>query len=159
MNLRAYFFGNMYLSSIQQGIQAAHVVAEMFIKYHGLHPTLIDWANAHKTMILLNGGYSEELHRLHGVFASRENPYPYAAFRESEQALEGAITSVGIILPEYIWIGAKQVQKDPVTMPGTLVRKGFVEYQTDFGENVEYPVTKWEIENLICQLGNYGLAK
>ena len=31
--MRAYFWGNMYLSSIQQGIQAAHVVTEMFAKY------------------------------------------------------------------------------------------------------------------------------
>lgn len=30
---RAYFFGNMYLSQIQQGIQAAHVVAEMSMAY------------------------------------------------------------------------------------------------------------------------------
>lgn len=159
MNLRAYFFGNMYLSSIQQGIQAAHVVAEMFVKYHGIHPMLLDWATIHKTMILLNGGYSNELHRLHGVFASNENPFPYAAFYESEAALDGAITSLGIILPEYIWIGARQVREDPITMPGILARKGFVDYQTDFGENVEYSVTRWEIDNLICQLSNYGLAK
>ena len=31
--MRAYFFGNMYLSSIQQGIQAAHCLGEMFLKY------------------------------------------------------------------------------------------------------------------------------
>ena len=31
--MRAYYFGNMYLSSIQQGIQAAHATHELFNKY------------------------------------------------------------------------------------------------------------------------------
>ena len=30
--LRAYFFGNMYLSQIKQGIKAAHVVTKKFAK-------------------------------------------------------------------------------------------------------------------------------
>jgi len=71
--MRAYFFGNMYLSSIQQGIQAAHVVTEMFTKYPIDHECikfddLNDWANNHKTMILLNGGYGENLYDLLGFF-------------------------------------------------------------------------------------------
>ena len=58
--MRAYFFGNLYMSSIQQGIQAAHAVADMFIKYSNenepnYHP-LREWATDHKTMILLNAG-------------------------------------------------------------------------------------------------------
>ena len=33
MELRCYHFGNMYLSSIQQGIRAAHAQMAMFVKY------------------------------------------------------------------------------------------------------------------------------
>lgn len=111
--MRAYFFGNMYLSSIQQGIQSAHCLAEMFIKYQymdGLTDNesqkcthLYNWANYHKTMILLNGGYSEALRTLAEFFDTRDNPYPWAKFHEGQDALDGALTCVGIILPERVY--------------------------------------------------------
>lgn len=163
MELRAYFFGNMYLSSIQQGIQAAHVVTEMFNKYyvkpHPLTHMLNTWARNDKTMILLNAGPGIELHRLHRVFSSSENPFPHATFYEDGDALDGAMTSVGIILPEYIWVGAQQIKANPIERPGIMLRQGFVEYQNSDGEKVEHPFTRWEFDELICQLGNYGLAK
>lgn len=103
--MRAYFFGNMYLSSIQQGIQAAHVTAELFMKSHSEEGNmfLLDWANNHKTMILLNAGYSEELRRLIEFFDSQDNPYPWASFNEGQDALDGALTCVGIVVPESIY--------------------------------------------------------
>lgn len=103
--MRAYFFGNMYLSSIQQGIQAAHVTAELFMKAHSEEGNmfLLDWANNHKTMILLNAGYSEELRRLIEFFDTAENRYPWASFNEGQDALDGALTCVGIVIPEKIY--------------------------------------------------------
>ena len=111
--MRAYLIGNMYLSSIQQGIQAAHCIAEMFTKYTGellatrsQGPTaiqLFDWAQNHKTVIVLNGGYSSALETLYQLFDSDENPYAYAKFHEEEAALNGALTSVGIIVPSRIY--------------------------------------------------------
>jgi hypothetical protein len=164
VELRAYFFGNMYLSSIQQGIQAAHVVADIFTQYrpgdNQAADMLYDWAENHKTMILLNGGYGSELHRLYETFSSPENPYPFAAFRESAEALDGAMTSVGIVLPEYVWIGAKQIREGWIE-EGRIARSGKVSY-SDWNngmKDVSYDITKWEFENLICQLNNYGLAK
>ena len=82
--MRAYFFGNMYLSSIQQGIQAAHVVGELFTSYSESRTNamseggklLWEWACDHKTMILLNGGYSENIHRLCEFFDDYQNTYP-----------------------------------------------------------------------------------
>lgn len=164
MELRAYFFGNMYLSSIQQGIQAAHVVTEMFNKYyvkpHPLTHMLNTWAREDKTMILLNAGPGIELHRLHRVFSSSENPFPHATFYEDGDALDGAMTSVGIILPEYIWIGAKQIKEQSTRyLPGTMLDHGYVEYEKDDGERVEHPFTTWEFQQLICRLSDYGLAK
>lgn len=164
MELRAYFFGNMYLSSIQQGIQAAHVVADMFVKYNdpeqpGYHP-LHEWASDHKTMILLNAGYSEQIRYLIEQFDTPDNPYPWAAFHEGADALDGALTSVGIILPEYIWIGAKQIKESWVDM-GDIMSSGQVTY-SDWNNNmktVTYDITKWEFDALICQLNNYGLAR
>jgi hypothetical protein len=104
--MRSYFFGNMYLSSIQQGIQAAHVVHDMFVKYQiesEQKRTLFDWATNRKTMILLNAGYADEILKLQEFFRSAENPYPWATFHEEGASLNFAATSVGIVLPEKIY--------------------------------------------------------
>tara|TARA_R110002020_G_scaffold475286_2_gene709424 strand:+ start:332 stop:790 length:459 start_codon:yes stop_codon:yes gene_type:complete len=108
-NYRAYFFNNMYLTGIHAGIQAQHCTAEMFIKYSGsdwyssLGETLKEWAFNHKTTIILNGGYASNLTRIENLLNESSNKYPWACFNESMDALEGCITSVGIILPEEIY--------------------------------------------------------
>jgi hypothetical protein len=124
-NYRAYFFNNMYLTGIHAGIQAQHCTAEMFNKYPseesgvyewgtqeevleferevevGCH--LYDWASEDKTTIILNGGYASNLILIESLFEDVDNPYPWATFRESKDALNGCITSVGIILPERVY--------------------------------------------------------
>ena len=113
--MRAYFFGNMYLSSIQQGIQAAHATHEMFTKYRNQitpEKVLYDWAIDHKTMILLNGGYAETIQEL--VFFFERQPghlqcdYPFAPFYEEKASLNGALTTVGIILPKKSTLSRQQ---------------------------------------------------
>lgn len=123
--LRAYFFQNMYLQGIHAGIQSQHTTGEMFVKYNPNHldietdcvgncpklgPTemLYEWANEHKTTIVLNGGYAENLYRLVGVLADINNPYPWAYFKESKEALGGVLTNVGIILPQKIFNFSKE---------------------------------------------------
>lgn len=108
--MRAYFFGNMYLSQIQQGIQAAHAVTRMFTKY-AKHPTsmqhavLMDWASYHETMILLNGGNHESLNHIYNelVPISDMLGLPISIFNEDDQSLRGACTSVGIVVPASIY--------------------------------------------------------
>lgn len=107
-NYRGYFFGNMYLSSIQHGIQAAHVIKEMVATYYMSAYTtadkvLTDWITEDKTMILLNGGYQSALLDLYKDLLSLTDGgsvYPVAKFHEEKDALNGAVTSVGIVLPE-----------------------------------------------------------
>lgn len=114
--MRAYFFGNMYLSSIQQGIQASHVVTKLFRKYETswyngiwIEPTqnprsiLHDWADNHVTKILCNAGYGSEIRSLEEFFTTIANPYPFISFCEEASALDGAITSIGIVLPAKIY--------------------------------------------------------
>lgn len=75
-NFRLYTFINFYLSSIQQGIQSAHIVSELFTKYpqgkthnitingHAIanaHFALQQWATEDKTIIVLNGGTSFDI--------------------------------------------------------------------------------------------------
>ena len=157
--MRAYFFGNMYLSSIQQGIQAAHVVADMFIKYpmetvEEEEGILYDWASVHKTMILLNGGYSENLHDLVGFFDHDNNPYPTAFFNESIAALDGAITSVGIILPEKIYKAAAKIRSGLNVRQKTTWKK----YNEIVMNNRRVEYTNWEVE-LINKLNTFDMAR
>lgn len=108
--MRAYFFGNMYLSSIQQGIQSAHVVHQMFVS-DPENEMLWEWATNHKTMVLLNGGFGENLHNFRHLFSSSANPYPWAGFFEEPAALDGALTSVGIIVPEKVYETVRYVRR------------------------------------------------
>ena len=112
--MRAYFFGNMYLSSIQQGIQAQHCTAELFLKYlphTDAAGPLYNWAKNHKTSILLNGGNCYELSEIFEMLDHSDNPYPWAMFQESTEALSRALTCVGIILPNEVYVGAEELRR------------------------------------------------
>jgi len=109
---RLYTFNNMYLSPIQHGIQTAHVVSELFVKYDRDETTeeqsmLFDWAENHKTLIVMNGGYAQNLRTVYAELENTFNPYPYAKFHEEEAALDGALTSVGIVVPARVYNLAK----------------------------------------------------
>lgn len=160
--MRAYFFGNMYLSSIQQGIQAAHAVAEMFIKYHN-HTTyhfdmIHEWADKHKTMVLLNAGYSEEIRNLITFFSEKSNPFPWAPFREGADALDNALTTVGIILPEEIYNASKTLREGLKGDPLQLLTQAVNGDMSGIDPWNGYKPTMWEQE-VAGRLNNYGLAR
>ena len=112
--MRCYHFGNFYLSSIQQGIQAAHAQMELFVKYQdtGINyvedyqPTideieyqqkvddLYDWAENHKTMVCLNGGALEDLKNIEELMLNPENKFPWSKFYEDESSLGGILTNI-----------------------------------------------------------------
>ena len=159
--MRAYFFGNMYLSSIQQGIQAAHVVAEMFVKYpedvDAASNTLREWAICSKTMILLNGGYLDTINKLREFFSNKKNPYPWAPFYEGEDALGGVLTTVGIILPEKIYETASLI-RSKVIDPVYLEEFGsYTKTDETTGQTTTWEYSAWEFK-LIEQLNMFGLA-
>lgn len=147
--MRFYGFGNYYLSSLQQGLQAAHCVAEMFVKYGPNESNqlnqLYDWAENHKTMVLLNGGNSASLADLYNHLNDSDNPYPFVKFHEDEQSLNGALTYVGIILPERVYDAAAQI------------REGTYEFNSYQNPSIE-PISFWE-HGLITLLNDCGLAK
>ncbi len=164
--MRAYFFGNMYLSSIQQGIQAQHCTGEFAVNYNPAlaadgklycedpekYAMLMDYLDNHKTSILLNGGYSENLHRLISLFATEDNSYPWAFFHESEEALDGALTCVGIILPEAIYETAAFVRQ-----ARSNEARDIVDHFNATGIFEEEVFSDFEIE-LINELTDYGMA-
>jgi hypothetical protein len=119
--MRLYAFGNVYLSQIQQGIQGLHAVVELFslaqelteqvgsenlpAEYKAQFNMLYLWAKHYKTVIFLNGGNQADLTEL-DLFLSQGH-YPVSRFCEDEISINGALTSVCIILPEKIYEGAK----------------------------------------------------
>jgi hypothetical protein len=119
--LRLYTFANFYLSAIQAGIQSAHVVHELFVKYKNKPTsdhsrTLYDWATNHKTMIVLNGGANDGINAVADLFINNAKrlkfPAPFASFNEDDISLGGIMTAVGIILPEEIYeaVSASRLQ-------------------------------------------------
>jgi hypothetical protein len=118
---RLYTFVNFYLSSIQQGIQSAHVGTELSSKYRGKRngavKLLRQWEDHDKTMIVLNGGMAVDIRDGFESALSYEadRVYPYAAFYEEPGAIhesKRAITAWGIVLPPEVYL-AKPVEAFP----------------------------------------------
>jgi hypothetical protein len=110
--MRLYTFCNFYLSSIQQGIQPAHVIADMFVKYQTQYMpgnreamSLYDWAEYHKTLVCLNGGNAADLRALWETVQrlGKELKLAHGCFHEDEQSLDKTMTCVGIVVPENIY--------------------------------------------------------
>jgi hypothetical protein len=102
-------------------------------------------------MILLNGGYADTLRTLIDRFSSPENLYPWNYFHEGEDSLDGALTCVGIILPEKIYELSSALREDDQIEP--FIRNHGV--WIDLGN--EFEISKWELE-LAIELNNYRLA-
>lgn len=107
--MRFYGFGNYYLSSLQQGLQAGHVVGEFMgmLELDSIQFKIArEWARNHKVMILKNGGNSASLQSIFEKFQEFEKQgmtLPYMKFHEDEQSLGGALTYTGIVVPEHIY--------------------------------------------------------
>lgn len=100
LTTRAYCINNMYLSGIHAGIQSAHSIVEVVMN-HPQHPTLKQWAEHDKTIVVLNGGYAKNLHIIAQLLADTD--LAWAPFYESDEALDGAITNVCVILDQSIY--------------------------------------------------------
>jgi len=116
--MRFYAMGNYYLSSIQQGIQAAHALGEMVAKYqvssNGAAKVCYEWLQHHKTMVLLNGGNSHDLKALWALLSDpRNTEFPVSKFYEDAQSLNGALTCVAIVLPDRLY----EAKWDDVSQP------------------------------------------
>jgi len=123
--LRFYCFVNFYLSSIQQGIQTGHCAVDLVMKYLDaggaasaeVTPEKAEmvrrWAASYKTFIILNGGDAENIEELERVIAAAGD-FPFATFHESESALKGLMTCVGVALPETVFDVKPVVRPDGV---------------------------------------------
>lgn len=176
--MRFYGFGNYYLSSLQQGLQAGHTIAELFVDFgrygnqsankfanqqenvhHLIRGQMVfDWAKNHKTMVLLNGGNSKDLAELFEFFASPENKFPFAKFNEDEQSLCNALTYVGIILPERIYDSAAAIRRGNYIYDAETQMLSIQNNDPNLGLQSSNTLTSWEF-GLCEKLNQYGLAK
>lgn len=142
--MRLYSFVNMYMEGIHAGIQTAHVQGEIHAKYQlqleGEVNQLIhgkdvgwnslareklsmynEWERNHKVIQVYNGGYSSSLRQRFldlEVYAHHFN-LPYAKFHEGQDALDGALTAVGIIVPEHLY-DRKNREAEPESAEGAF---------------------------------------
>ena len=139
--MRCYTFGNYYMSSIQQGIQAAHSTAELFVKYQdngilGIDDyeqtieeheyqdkvrDLYDWAENHKTIVCLNGGNLQGLKDIESLFQEIGNKLPWASFYEDEESLGSILTNIAIVIPEYIYGTAAKIRSGEYIVSDTKI--------------------------------------
>ena len=165
--MRCYHFGNFYMSSIQQGIQAAHAQMELVLKYKDRDENckqkqeLFDWASFHKTMICLNGGMNDDLHDLLALMIDEGNKFAWAHFNESQEAMGGMLTNIAIVLPEVIYETAEKLRKrthyiqrgeDHGGAPGS---KAVIENDYD---TLEVILSEWEYF-FINHLNKCGMAR
>lgn len=107
-NLKAFLFAHTALKPICNGVQNAHSLAEMFVKYSdepsSKRDMLRDWARNHKTIVMRDGGDSHNLARINYILEqiSPIANIPYASFCESDSYMEGILTSVGFIMDKNV---------------------------------------------------------
>ena len=164
--LRLYSFTNFYLSSIQQGIQPGHAQGELMLAASlGDMPNsdlLYDWAENWKTIICLNGGDNKGINEWCGFLHHTSNPFPFAPFFESEDALGGIMTSVAVVFPARIFDTAGLLRRR--TLPeGTSYAHdkilGEHRFTYEEGHTIRTDTfSEWEYE-LMQRLNGCGLAR
>lgn len=105
---RLYSFTNNYISSLQKGLQTAHLVSNLFSAYTTKSKekdVLYKWANDDKTIIILSGGNQFDLQLLFTSIArlATDLKLPSGSFNEDKASLNGATTAVGLIIPKDIY--------------------------------------------------------
>jgi hypothetical protein len=158
--LRLYSFTNFYLSSIQQGIQPGHAQGELM-----LAASLGDMPNSDLLyeIICLNGGDNKGINEWCAFLHHTDNPFPFAPFFESEDALGGIMTSVAVVLPAMIFETApllRRLHKLPEGVTYThdklLGEHRFAWYKD--GETTVRTFSQWQFD-LMERLNKCGLAR
>lgn len=106
--MRGYFILQYQMEGIHAGIQAAHCLSDLTANYmlgsmnHDQRDVFARWNLHHKTKILLNGGYQQNLLAIQEVLKEHGPTagWPTGRFNESMEASNGLLTCVGVIIPD-----------------------------------------------------------
>jgi hypothetical protein len=114
MQTKLYVFVNSWLSSIQKGIQASHLVHKFWAEDldsvyekdslpYVITPKnlLINWVKDSQKIIILEGGSAKNLKNIWNILDNKiiRSLFPIANFHEDD-SLNGCMTATGIILPD-----------------------------------------------------------
>ena len=126
--MRLYCFNNSYIEGIAGGVQAAHAVAELIRKYsndEAKSQIVTEWADVHKTIIVLRAGDHDALTSLTGVL--KTGPHAWASF--TEPGLNDATTSVCVVLPPKIYEHKLEADPAPLNAFDFLIVELLSKYQ------------------------------
>ena len=155
-NYRLYsFVANGYLSPLQCGLQTAHAIAEMSVKYND--DTQADhayrtWAGEDKVIIICaafnSKGVASCVMELNRTGADCLG-LPVALFCEDEDSLGGAATACAVVVPEKYWNTTPSKNA-----AGEVEAWGYVDLD---GYEIMYPLTHPEGQ-FIDHIKGYRLA-
>lgn len=103
LSLAAYIFTHQYLNTMQQGIQSAHVVAQLFScnKISGREDHLekvYEWAWDHKTIRILNAGTGGTFDDRYTRFLEIVSEYNLPAVYFMEPDINDMMTAFGFVM-------------------------------------------------------------
>lgn len=112
--MRFYSIVNMYMAGIHAGIQTAHAVHTMGEKYHNGYfkeedreasDKFYQWMLSHKTIYVKHAGDHDGLEQLYTQIRPlcKQLEIPHVKWRESQSALRGSTTALGLVLPEEVY--------------------------------------------------------
>lgn len=152
MKTRMYFLVNQYMMGIQAGIQAGHAAVRLMAEHWDTGDNdprvrlLSHWFTYDETFILLDGGYQSRMEAfVKNALLPVCDMYPYTKFHEEKDSLNGALTAVAFVLPDYIY--SAELDKDGEPPSGFISDK--LEW-TDFMDAER---------NLIKELKSFNLKR
>jgi len=159
-NFRFYsFVAGLYLSPLQCGLQTAHAVSEMSIKYSDRlsahaggtrRERYTEWAIDNKTIIILNalnsGGVKDVYTKLYAL--ADQLHLPVVIFHEDEMSLGGAATAAGVIVPRDFFASTLVEGKWAKDATGKYDTPTYYEYvlQPDEGDAVSVQFLEGTVE-------------
>jgi hypothetical protein len=110
LELRMFFFVPYNISDKQKGIQALHAALRYARKYHQDNPQVWDFVDNHETVIILDGGTTNDQIDIEGLSIGginkigdslSANEIDFSWFREPD--LNGTLTSICFICDERVF--------------------------------------------------------
>ncbi|ADQ53066.1 conserved hypothetical protein [Aeromonas phage 65] len=90
--LKGYVFVHRGLSGMYAGIQAAHAMIRLVHNQYA-NPDMIDWVTVHETLVILDGGNSQNMDQISGILSGADNSMEY--FREPD--MDNMMTAIAYV--------------------------------------------------------------
>ena len=144
LELRMYFFTIYQLPGIQGGIQSCHSALRYVRKFHETDPRVWDFVDNYETIIVLNGGTTNDNQDEEGISIGtlnqiaddlHANDIPFSFFNEPD--LNYALTSVCIILDERVFNDKKYPDFKQYKIDKIIAKNGGITSQDTVSIRVE----------------------